>query len=163
VIVSRAEALTLSRDVTVDATRFEQAAAVALSAPREERAGLARRALAWSTGELLPADRYVDWADVPRERLRRRRLALLDLVADDAVATGELDEAARLLDEAIADDPLEEIRYTRLARALLAQGRTRAARGVVERGMAAAQELGVEPHPDLVAVLGAIADVEGAR
>ncbi len=155
------DALTLAPDVIVDAQRFEQAAAAALNAPREERAALARRALAWSTGELLPADRYADWADVPRERVRRRRLALLDLVADDAIAHGELDEAARVLDEAITDDPLEEMRYDRLARALLTQGRSRAALGVAQRGIAAAEELGVDPSAELVATVAAIAAVEG--
>ncbi len=46
----------------------------------------------------LPADRYADWAAVPRERLPRRHLPLLDLVAEDAIARGDLDEATSLLD-----------------------------------------------------------------
>jgi DNA-binding SARP family transcriptional activator len=155
------EALRLASDVVVDARRFEEAAALAMSAPRGERAALARRALAWATGELLPGDRYEDWADIPRERVRRRHLALLDLVADDAMQHGDYDEAARVLDEAIAVDPLEELRYVRLARALLAQGRSRAALSVAQRGLTAANELGVSPSADLRELLSKIAAIEG--
>jgi DNA-binding SARP family transcriptional activator len=161
IVVRGGDALALAPGVIVDAQRFEQAAAKALAARPSERAGLGRAALAWSTGELLPGDRYEDWADVPRERLRRRRLALLDLVADDAAAKGDFDEAARLLDEAIASDPLEGIRYVRLARALLAQGRTRAAMNVAQRGASAADELGTVPSTDLRELISEIARVEG--
>jgi DNA-binding SARP family transcriptional activator len=153
--------LRLAPGTVIDARSFEDAAAAELSASAPERAALARRALAWSTGELLPADRYQDWADLPRERIRRRRLALLDLVADDAMEHGDLDEAARVLDAAIEDDPLEEVRYVRLARALLSQGRTRAVLAVARRGVKAARELGVEPRRDLREVIASIAAVEG--
>ncbi len=149
----RESALALVPGVSVDADRFEEDAARALAAPAEARASLGRRALTRSTGELLPADRYADWATVPRERLRRRHLALLDLVAEDAIERGDLDEADRLLDSAISTDPLEEVRYIRLARALLAQGRTRRARRVADQGVAVASDLGVEPTPELQALL----------
>lgn len=149
----RDQTLSLAPRTSVDAHRFEEDAAAALAARPEARAGLARRALARSTGELLPADRYADWATVPRERLRRRHLALLDLVAEDAIARGDLDEADRLLDAAISTDPLEELRYVRLARALLGQGRIRQARRVLDQGVAVANELGVEPGDELRALL----------
>lgn len=153
-LIDRREgALALVPGVSVDADRFEEDAARALTAPAEARASLSRRALTRSTGELLPADRYADWATVPRERLRRRHLALLDVVAEDAIERGDLDEADRLLDSAISTDPLEEVRYIRLARALLAQGRTRRARRVADRGAAVASDLGVEPTPELQALL----------
>ncbi len=149
-------ALGLERDATVDAQRFEQEAALALAAPPAERAGLARGALAWSMGELLPADRYEDWADAPRERIRRRQLALLDLVANDALERGDLDEAGRLLDAAIAADPLEEERYVRLARALVAQGRTARAGTVLDQALAVAADLDVEPGAELQAALAVV-------
>ena len=151
-ILRHEAALTLAPGVSVDAQRFEREAAVALAAPKESRIGLSRAALAWSTGELLPADRYADWASVPRERLRRRALALLDLVAEDAIARGDLDEAGRLLDSAISTDPMEEERYVRLARALLTQGRTRRAQRVVDQALAVCADLDVEPG----AALGAL-------
>jgi DNA-binding SARP family transcriptional activator/ATP/maltotriose-dependent transcriptional regulator MalT len=146
-------ALALAAGTAVDAHRFEEEATLALTAPLEERAGLARRALARSTGELLPADLYADWATVPRERLRRRHLALVDLVAEDAIERGDLDEADRLLDSAIGSDPLEEVRYVRLARALLGQGRVRRARRVADQGLAVAAELGAEPGDELRGLL----------
>ena len=156
-IVDRtAGALVLAPGTTVDARQFEDEAAIALKAPPQERAGLARRALGWSGGELLPADRYEDWADAPRERIRRRQLALFDLVAEDAIARGDLDEAGRLLDAAIATDPLEEGRYVSLAQALIAQGRTGRAHRVLDQAVAVAADLGVQPGPELEEVLAAV-------
>lgn len=153
-LISRRDgALSLEGRVSVDAHRFEEEADAALSAPRDQRIGQCRRALTRSTGELLPADRYADWATVPRERLRRRHLALLDLVAEDAIARGDLDEAGRLLDTAISSDPVEELRYVRLARALMAQGRTRRARRVADQGLAVAADLGVKPGVELDALV----------
>lgn len=153
-IVTRAEgALSLAADVRVDIDRFERDAAAALGAPPAERAGRARRALAGHTGELLPADRYAEWTTAPRERVRRLHLALVDVVADAAIDAGDLDEATRLLDAAIGDDPLEEARYVRLGRALLTQGRPRRARRVADQGLAVAADLGVEPGPELRVLL----------
>jgi DNA-binding SARP family transcriptional activator len=157
VIVRREEALLLAPGVSVDATRFEEEAAAALRAPASARVGLARAALARATGELLPADRYADWASAPRERITRRHLALLDQVADDAIARGDLDEAGRLLDEAIALDPLEEERHVRLGRALLRQGRTAAARRVADRAVALCAELDVAPGDELARLLRELA------
>ena len=148
-VIRQEDALALAPEVVVDAVRFEVKAAAALRAAPGARAGLARGALAGATGELLPGDRYLDWASAPRERITRRRLALLDLVADDAIARGDLDEAGRLLDEAIALDPLEEERHVRLGRALLRQGRTAAARRIADRAVALCAELDVEPGEDL--------------
>ncbi len=156
-VVRRGEALALARGVSVDAKRFEHEAGAALASPVEARAGMARLALAWSTGELLPGDRYADWATVPRERVRRRQLALLDLVAEDAIARGDLDEADRLLDASISADPMEEIRYVRLGRALIAQGRVRQARRVAEQAVAICSDLGVEPGDELATLLSDLA------
>ncbi len=156
IVVRRDGGLALEPRASVDARRFEEAAAVALAAPPQERAGLARMALAWSTGELLPADRYEDWADAPRERIRRRQLAMFDLVAGDALVRGDLDEAGRLLDAAIATDPLEEERYVRLAQALIEQGRSGRANAVLEQAVAVAADLDVEPSSELKAMLAAL-------
>ena len=110
------ESLVLSSSAVVDARRFEQEAAAAVrSAAAVEQAGLARAALARYGGDLLPADRYEAWASAPRERLRRRYLDLLDLLSDEAVERGDLDEAIRLLDQAQVAEPLDESRYVRAA------------------------------------------------
>ena len=84
-----------------------------------------RRAPRWpaTPATCCPADRYEAWASAPRERLRRRYLDLLDLLSDDAVERGDLDEAIRLLDQAQIAEPLDESRYVRAAELLLFQGR----------------------------------------
>jgi DNA-binding SARP family transcriptional activator len=144
-VVRDDETLRLAPGTEIDADRFAAAAEGAMSAPAEERAGLARSALARYGGELLPGDRYEDWAVAPRERLRRRHLALLDVVAAAAMEDGDLDEAGDLLERAISVDPLEEARYVELARALVAQGRPRRAREVLDRALTLLDELGLPP------------------
>ena len=152
-VVRDEDTLRLATGTDVDVERFEEAAEHALAAPGEERAGLARGALIRYGGELLPGDRYEDWALAPRERLRRRHLALLDVVAGAALDDGDLDEAGDLLERAIAVDPLEEARYVELARALISQGRPRRAREVVDQGVGVVADLGLEPGPALAALL----------
>ena len=93
-------------------------------------------ALARYKGELLPGDRYEAWATAPRERLQRRYLELLDLLAEDAVERGDVDEAIRLLDQAQVAEPLDEDRYLRAAELLLFQGRRGSAQSLVDRAAA---------------------------
>ena len=119
----------------------------------EAPAGAARAALARYGGELLPDDRYEPWAAEPRERLARRYLAVLDRLVDEAEDAGEVDEALRLLERAIAADRLDESRYLRSARLLLAQGRRGRALDVLRTAAAALRELDLQPsveHRDLV-------------
>ncbi len=127
----------------VDARGFERGAEAALAAPEQERPGLARTALARYKGELLPGDRYEPWATAPRERLQRRYLELLDLLADDAVERGDVDEAIRLLDQAQVAEPLDEERYLRAAELLLFQGRRGSAQTLVDRATAVREQLGL--------------------
>ena len=105
-------------------------------------------------GELLPGDVYEDWAAAPRERLSRRYLSLVDVVAAAAEDAGDLDEAARLYDAGIAADPLDEGRYLALHRVLTRQGRAGAARQVAEGAARVFRDLGMELHPTLRAALG---------
>jgi DNA-binding SARP family transcriptional activator len=74
-------------DVTVDAIRFEQLARVAVG---EDDPVVAREALAWYRGELLPSDRYEDWASERREQLHLRLLDVLR-VAGEGRELAELD------------------------------------------------------------------------
>lgn len=148
------EVLELAPGVETDVARFELAATRSLEAPTSERAGLARLAIGAYPGDLLPGDLYEDWAAGPRERLRRRYLSLIDVVAEAALAENELDDALRLLDLAIAAEPLEEGRYVTAARALLQHGRRAAAREYAVSGAAALAELGLEPGPALSELLG---------
>ncbi|HEX5303554.1 MAG TPA: BTAD domain-containing putative transcriptional regulator [Streptosporangiaceae bacterium] len=66
--------------VTVDAAEFDELARRALAgASNGDGAAAARRALALYAGELLPADRYEEWAEPRRDQLRRQHLELLRL------------------------------------------------------------------------------------
>jgi DNA-binding SARP family transcriptional activator len=65
--------------VTVDAVRFEQLARKAVS---ENDPSLAREALDWYGGELLPADLYEDWAADRRESLHLRQLDVLRVIGE---------------------------------------------------------------------------------
>ena len=94
---------------------------------------MARDALAWYAGELLPADRYEDWAADRRELLALRRLDLLRIAGDwrDLAEVDPTHEEAhlRLMERQIDEgDVVAAVRqYDHLAR-------------VLER------ELGVEPN-----------------
>jgi len=145
VVVRAGETLRLDSSVVVDAVAFDVAATAALSAPREERVGRARLALALYTGELLPGDLYEDWAATDRARLQRRYVSLADLVAEDCVTRGDLDEAARMLDLGIAAEPLDESRPLRLCALLVEQGRVHAAATVARRCLEVLIDAGVEP------------------
>lgn len=149
VVVRDADTLRFHDSVVTDLAVFEEAAGAALSAEPGERVGLARHGLALYTGELLPGDVYDDWTAGPRERLKRRFLALVDLVAEDAVDRGDADEAARLLDLGIAAEPLDEARYVRLCSVLVSQGRVSMAREVAARAVGVLEEIGSDVSPEL--------------
>jgi DNA-binding SARP family transcriptional activator/ATP/maltotriose-dependent transcriptional regulator MalT len=157
-VAREGERLRLLPEVEVDATRFLADARTALAGAAGERTGLARRALIRADGLLLPEDRYADWAAAPRERFRRLHLDLLDVVAAAALTEGALDDAVAALEEAVEIDPLDEERYVRLGRALLTQGRRRRARAAAEQALAIAEDLDVEPGPELRELL---AEVDG--
>jgi DNA-binding SARP family transcriptional activator len=97
-------------EVIVDAIRFEQLARVAV-AQRDPDA--AREALAWYRGELLPGDRYEDWATDRRELLHLRRLDVLRVA-------GEWRELAE-------QDQTDEEAHVELMRRHLATGEAAAA------------------------------------
>ncbi len=144
------EALVLAPGTEVDARMFERdAAAVSAADPACSPWSRARSALARYPGELLPQDRYEAWATAPRERLRRRGLELLDMLVEDASERGEIDEAIRLLDRAIAAEPLDEDRHLRAAELLLFQGRRGSARSLVERAATIRTDLGLDRSPRL--------------
>jgi DNA-binding SARP family transcriptional activator/ATP/maltotriose-dependent transcriptional regulator MalT len=143
------DSLMLASTVITDLDAFEAVSADALGADAAQRVGLARQAISLYPGDLLPGDVFDDWAAAPRERLLRRFVALVDLVADAAEGEGSLDEAARLLDIGITADPLDEQRYVRLGRLLKLQGRIGASRLVAERGIAVFAELGLESTREL--------------
>lgn len=143
--------LVLGDRVDVDTVVFERLADAALRAEPVERVGLARHALAHWAGEPLPEQRYEAWAAGPRERLRRRHLSLLDVVIDDALLVGDLDDAIRHLEAAIEAEPLDEARHVQLVQALVRQGRRSVARRAVVDALRVVESLDVEPSDELAA------------
>jgi len=104
--------------------------------------------LALYTGELLPNDRYEDWAIVPRDEARHLVAALLRELARLHAARRDWDAACTRLEELVAREPTDEEAHAALMRAHAAAGR---------RGRALAQfrvlrealrtELEAEPEP----------------
>lgn len=151
--------LVLTAGVEVDAIAFEREARRALAARRtEEAAVLARSLVPRYRGDLLPDDPYEGWTTAPRERLRLRLLALLDVLVRDAVARRDLDEALRLLERAIEVDPYDEARYLDAARLLVEQGRRLRAIATLHRGRDVLASLGVAPPPAFRALERELAD-----
>ena len=123
-------------NVTVDAVRFGELARRALAAGD---AAAARAALALYGGELLPADRYEEWAETRREQLSQSHLDLLRL-------DGQWEAVAEL-------DPGDERAHLALMRRHAADGDRHAALRQFDRlDRALRQELGLAPGPEASAL-----------
>lgn len=154
VVVREADKLALGPAVLLDSANFEAQVHRAADSLRSGGADAAsrqaaREALRLYSGEFLPEDLYEEWASVPRERLARLRLRLLDLWAQAAEAAGEPTEAETCLRSAIEIDPVDERRYLALAQLLAATGRPAAAMKELSRATEMAEELGVKPSAAL--------------
>ena len=115
--------------VEVDVRTFEQLAAQGRTSG--DLADL-RAAVAAYTGDLLPEDRFEDWADRPREELRG---IFCDLLVDlaDAPTTRHDVEALDALQRALTIDPLHERAVRSLMRRHAAMGRSSEALAQYER------------------------------
>ena len=131
------------RTVRVDLAAAEQLAAEALDSGDLQLLTEADRTLG---AELLPEDRYAEWAAHPRRELARvRRAVVLELV-DRAVATGELQHATARLEQLLEVDESDEELARALIRAYLAAGRNGPALERYHRlRTVLQQELGVTP------------------
>ena len=91
--------------VWVDVDAFQNAAANARRARTPEAY---QNALSLYAGELLPQDRYAEWTQLPRARLRELQLNLRVELA--ALYTQEYleSDARAVLESVVADDPLRE-------------------------------------------------------
>ncbi|MFI5691781.1 BTAD domain-containing putative transcriptional regulator [Kribbella sp. NPDC051586] len=92
-----------------------------------------RAAVAAYAGDLLPEDRFEDWAVRPREELRATFGNLLVDLADAAAAAGQEAEAFDALTRALAIDPLHEHGVRSLMRRHAATGRSSEALAQYER------------------------------
>lgn len=105
----------------------------------------ARRALQLYGGDLLPFDTYVDWTSAPRQRLRRRLISVLDILAEDADARMRPLEAVSFLERAIDLEPENEDRYLKAAQLLYDQGRRGQAVMMMQRAKRVVDELQLPP------------------
>jgi predicted ATPase/DNA-binding SARP family transcriptional activator len=107
-----------------------------------------RAAAALYRGDLLPEDRFEEWAEGPRAALRERHLGLL--VEYAGVLTGR-DEHAQVVDivgAVTATDPFHEGAHRMLMAALAASGRRYEALAAFDRlREALAEEYAADPEP----------------
>jgi DNA-binding SARP family transcriptional activator/pimeloyl-ACP methyl ester carboxylesterase len=127
--------------ITVDSDRFTSLAARSL---QEGDPDACAEAAALYTGELLPEDRYEEWAERPRERLRSLHLDLL--------------KRAGLWERVLAQEPADEAAHQALMRLYAENGNRSAAltqfhrlRDVLD------QELGLAPSSEAIALYREIA------
>lgn len=144
VVVRRGDMVAIAPGVSIDAEEFEALARRALAAAgTADGPRLARQAMEHYRGDLLPEDRYAEWTLEPRERLRRRFRALLDLVLADARARGDREEALLLLERALAVEPEDEHLGLDVVTLLIELGRQAAALRLLERIEASMETLGL--------------------
>src|SRR4051812_964472 len=132
--------------VEIDVDEFEAAA----DAAREQRTIEAcRAALELYAGDLLPEDRYEEWASARRATLRESHLALLLELAELYAQAGDDAAAVDVLQRAVLEDPLHEPAHRALMRQFAAGGRQQQAleqyqqlRQVLRR------ELAADPDPE---------------
>ncbi len=143
----------LGADVRLDLAQFTSEAQQAQALRVHDLSAalaMARSAIARYRGPLLPHDPYEEWAEEPREVVRRTMLDLLDLCAEAAAQRGDLDEARRLVERTIAIAPYDDHRYLEVASILDGQGRKGAALSVLRRARSALAQLGLNPPRQLV-------------
>ncbi len=117
-------ALAPEGSLKVDVTMFEAAAATARYSGDPIRF---QQAIDIYAGELLPEDRYEDWAAGRRETLRESYLGLLLDLARLSAATLDYRQAINVLRQVIAVEPSREDAHAALMRSYAAIGQRRLA------------------------------------
>jgi predicted ATPase/DNA-binding SARP family transcriptional activator/DNA-binding CsgD family transcriptional regulator len=143
-------------ELWVDTEVFAEAAS---AARRSRNPAAYRMAIDLYAGELLPEDRFEDWAEEGRADLRRMYLGLLTELAGLYQEQGEHDRAVEALQNLLAEDPTEEGAHASLMHLYALSGR---------QGEALAQygrlrevlsvRLDAEPSAETVRLRGDIAD-----
>jgi predicted ATPase/DNA-binding SARP family transcriptional activator/DNA-binding CsgD family transcriptional regulator/Tfp pilus assembly protein PilF len=145
-LASRGEQLALRPEghLWVDVEAFEEATAAARRA-REPAAH--RAAIALYTGELLPEDRYEEWAEEKREELRATYVSLLGELAALYEERGEFGPAIETLRRAVTVEPTDEEAHVGLMRLYAVSDRQREALAQYERlREVLSGKLGTEPN-----------------
>ncbi len=116
-------------DLRADVEGFE---AAALAAAGASDPAPYRRALRLYTGELLPEDRYEEWTQNRRERLRALHLGLLLNLSRIYAERGELNHSIEALERVVVEDPTHEDAHTDLMRLYVLVGDRHRALGQYE-------------------------------
>jgi predicted ATPase/DNA-binding SARP family transcriptional activator/DNA-binding CsgD family transcriptional regulator len=128
----------------VDAEVFEETAA---TARRSRDPAAYRAAIELYAGELLPEDRYEEWAEDSRQELRRSYLSLLVELAGLYEQRGEYEGAIEALRRVLAEEPTHEEAHVGLMRLYAVSGRREEALSQYERlDEALSEELGAKPE-----------------
>jgi DNA-binding SARP family transcriptional activator len=134
----------------IDAEAF---LATARAAHEERTSPAYREALRLYTGDLVPEDRYEDWAIAYRDWLSGLRVMLLVRLAAAQEESGNPSAAIDALQQAVAIDPVHEEAQGLLMRLLVQAGRRHLALRHYQALRAALQrELEVEPDASLQAL-----------
>jgi predicted ATPase/DNA-binding SARP family transcriptional activator/DNA-binding CsgD family transcriptional regulator len=144
-LASQDERLVLcpNSDLWVDVEAFEQAAA---TARREHEPAAYRAAIELYSGDLLPEDRYEEWAEERRRELRRMFLSLLVELATAHEERAEYGRGAGALQRAVREEPTLEEAHAGLMRLYTLLGREGEALAQYERlREALSKRLGTEP------------------
>jgi tetratricopeptide (TPR) repeat protein len=104
----------------VDVEAFEEAAA---NARRLGEPAAYRAAIEMHADDLLPQDRYEEWAEERREGLRRDLLALLVELARLHEGRGELEPAIEVLRRVVGEEQTHEVAHAGLMRMYAIAGR----------------------------------------
>ncbi|MFF8408902.1 ATP-binding protein [Streptomyces omiyaensis] len=132
--------------VWVDADHAERLAAEALE---QGRGPALAEALTAFTGELLPEDRYADWAEEPRKRIGELRDRLRLAHGTALLEQGAAEEAADAARKVLDTSPSEERAHQLLISAYLRQGLRRQAISQFHACRQALDvELGIRPGPE---------------
>jgi DNA-binding SARP family transcriptional activator len=130
VLLSDADSVWLPREgVRIDVDVFRDAVRRARATTDVEEY---QRAVGVYAGELLPDDRYEEWAAGPREELALEYVAVLEELSALLGSRGELAQAVDVARMAVAADPLREENSIALMRVLALAGRRAEALRVFE-------------------------------
>jgi predicted ATPase/DNA-binding SARP family transcriptional activator len=132
--------------LTVDVDEYSEVARRARAARDRNLYGTARGLY---RGPLLPDDRYEDWVEPERDRIRLDHQRLLGELANLEEAAGDYPRAAEILQELLADDSADEAAHRHLMSVYALGGQRRLALRQFEVLKALLQrEIGVEPSVD---------------
>ena len=130
-------------DLWVDVDAFEAALA---TARRTREPAAYRAALGLYAGELLPEDRYEDWAEDRRWELRRAFLSAQIELSGLYEERGEYERGLEALQGFLAEEPADEEAQVRLMRLYAYSGRRQEALSRYEQfSRTLAEQLGTEP------------------